>query len=469
MRLPLVLLFIAFGGLSTRAQDAFIAKPYLQLGAEPKPGRLDVVWLAGDQDQPWSLELKSGEKGPWLAMPKPSFRTVALPGVPAHRVYTATLNGLKPGAVFHYRVATGGKAVFEAAGHGPKRPEQAQHLVLYGDGASGSPDQKAIAIQMARQNPDAVIVLGDIVYSRGRASEYLDHYFSIYNADSADPSRGAPLLRSVPSVAALGNHDVMPLNAQGDRPSDGLAYYCYWDLPLNGPALKVAGPHTPYIQPMFWSSFLTAAGPRFPSMGNYSFDLGNAHFTILDSNPYVDWEAPALKAWLESDLRRASKADWRIVAFHHPGFNSSVAHFEDAWMRLLSPIFEKHRVQMVFSGHVHSYQRSLPLSFKPEAGAAAKIAVSRHGEVKGVFNIDRSFDGVKATKAKGIIYVISGAGGAELYNTRQDGKPETWQPFTKVMVSDRYSFTVLDLKGKRAELRQIAEDGRELDHFVLTQ
>ena len=223
------------------------------------------------------------------------------------------------------------------------------------------------------------------------------------------------------------------------------------------------------IQPQSWSEFLQGAESRFPRMGNYSFDLGNAHWTVLDSNPYVDWEDPALKSWLESDLRRASKATWRFVAFHHPGFNSSTAHFQDQWMRLLSPIFEKSKVQMVFSGHVHAYQRSLPLTFKPDPAAPAKTGQSRQGEVSGSFSLDKVFDGIKATKAKGIIYVISGAGGAELYDTKQDDKPETWQPFTKIMVSTRHSFTVLDLDGRHAELRQLSEDGTEIDHFVLTQ
>lgn len=467
MRLLHILAISFLLGLSIQAQDPFLAKPFLQMGAEPKADRLDLVWLAPDKDAVWAVEVQAQAKGPWKSHASPSFKIAALPEVPRHRIYTATLLGLKPGEVFSYRVSMDGKPIFQSEGHGPKSASQPQRIVLYGDGASGSEHQKAITFRMAEQKPDAVFVLGDIVYDRGRASEYLDHYFSIYNADAADPARGAPLLRSVPTVGILGNHDVAPLNASGDRPSDGLAYYLYWNLPMNGPELKVAGPNTPMIQPMFWSQFLQCAGSRFPKMGNYSLDLGNAHWTILDSNPYVDWEEPALKAWVESDLRRASKATWRFVAFHHPGFNSSTAHFNNQWMRLLSPIFEKHKVQMVFSGHVHAYQRSLPLTFKPDA--AAKITQSRRGEVNGSFSLDKAFDGIKVTKAKGIIYVISGAGGAELYNTNQDDKPETWQPFTKIMVSDRYSFTVLDLNGKHAELHQLGEDGREIDHFVLTQ
>lgn len=456
-------------GPSLPAQAPFLAKPYLQLGAAPKPDRLDLVWLAPDRDARWTVEVQAQAKGPWSAMGNPSFKLAALPELPRHRIYRATLHGLKPGAVFRYRVALDEKSIFQSEGRGPKHALQPQRIILFGDGAAGSPQQKAIAFRMAQQSPDAVIVLGDIAYDRGRASEYLSRYFPIYNAEAAGPTLGAPLLRSVITVACLGNHDVMPLNARGDRPSDGLAYYLYWNLPMNGPALKVAGPNTPVIQPRFSPQFLSGAGSRFPTMGNYSLDLGNAHWTFLDSNPYVNWEDPALKAWLEADLRRASKATWRFIAFHHPGFNSSTAHFEDQWMRLLSPVFEKHKVQVVFSGHVHDYQRSVPLTFKPDPEAAMNYAQGRRDKVKGSFSLDRAFDGVKATKAKGILYVISGAGGASLYNTLQDDKPETWQPFTKVMVSDRYSFTVLELKGKRLELRQIAENGQEIDHFVLTQ
>lgn len=456
-------------GLSLQAQDSFLAKPFLQMGAEPKADRMDLVWLAADKDAGWTVEVQAQVKGPWKTQASPAFKIAALPEMPKHRIYTATLRELKPGAAFSYRVSVGGRMVFEAHGRGPKSALQPQRIVLYGDAAIGSDHQKAIAFRMAEQKPDAVFVLGDIVYAQGRATEYLDHYFHIYNADAADPAQGAPLLRSVPTVAILGNHDVRPLNARGDRPSDGLAYYLYWNLPMNGPDLKVAGPNTPMIQPMFWSQFLQGAGSRFPKMATYSIDLGNSHWTVLDSNPHVDWREPALRAWLETDLRRASKATWRFVAFHHPGINSSTAHFEDQWMRMLSPIFEKHKVHAVFSGHVHDYQRSLPLTFKPEADAAAKIGQNGRGEVNGAFGLDTAFDGVKVTKTKGIIYIISGAGGANLYNTGQDHKPETWQPFTKVMVSDRYSFTVLDLKGNRAELRQLGEDGKEIDRFVLTQ
>ena len=33
-------------------------------------------------------------------------------------------------------------------------------------------------------------------------------------------------------------------------------------------------------------------------MANFSFDYGNAHWTVLDSNPNVNWMDPALSDWV---------------------------------------------------------------------------------------------------------------------------------------------------------------------------
>jgi hypothetical protein len=40
------------------------------------------------------------------------------------------------------------------------------------------------------------------------------------------------------------------------------------------------------------------------------------------------------------------------------GFNSSRTHFEEQQMRLMSEIFERNKVDIVFTGHVHNYQRT---------------------------------------------------------------------------------------------------------------
>ena len=278
------------------------------------------------------------------------------------------------------------------------------------------------------------------------------------------PQIGAPLIRSTLFVAAPGNHDVLRANLTQNP--DALAYFLYWSQPLNGPLNSIDDPSTPSFQATEEEkkAFLETASATYPRMANFSFDYGNAHWTVLDANPNVDWTSPALRDWVAKDLASAKSATWRFVGFHHPGFNSSKAHFGDQWMRRLSDVFEAGGVDIVFSGHVHNYQRSFPLRFKAKpAGFESKNLVD------GDWTLDKEFDGVRKTKPNGVVYLVTGAGGAHLYNPEQQDDPASWQAFTTKFVSKVNSFTVVDAHGRKLAIRQISKDGQELDNFVVTK
>ena len=89
--------------------------------------------------------------------------------------------------------------------------------------------------------------------------------------------------------------------------------------------------------------------------------------------------------------------------------------------------------------------------------------------IDGDFEIDDSFDGVSDTTPDGVLYIITGAGGAGAYDPDQTDNVATWQPFTQKLVSDVYSFTVVDVEGGRLMLKQISEQGEELDRIVVTK
>ena len=40
-------------------------------------------------------------------------------------------------------------------------------------------------------------------------------------------------------------------------------------------------------------------------MANFSFDYGNAHWTVLDANATVDWTDRELQEWVAKDLERS--------------------------------------------------------------------------------------------------------------------------------------------------------------------
>jgi predicted phosphodiesterase len=128
--------------------------------------------------------------------------------------------------------------------------------------------------------------------------------------------------------------------------------------------------------PEEWNRFfqvthsILAETPIFPVLGNheknstnyydtfgvpewYSFDCGNAHFAMLDSNLLTSVQA----AWLSEDLN--NDATWKFAVFHHPPYSSSASHW-GGWLDIRTswePEFIANGVNAVFNGHVHAYER----------------------------------------------------------------------------------------------------------------
>jgi 3',5'-cyclic AMP phosphodiesterase CpdA len=458
------------------ADGAFLVKPYLQWGAAPgteSAGGLEVHWQGADRDERWSLEVgdaadpDSESLGSWIAAGPLTTRRIAIEGVAPRRLYRAVISGQVPGSLLRYRVRRGGEPVFEGRARIPRTESQPHRFVVFGDGGAGTSEQRAVAYQAFRARPDFVVLTGDLVYYKGSFSEYLRNFFPVYNSDKAAPRLGAPLLRSTLVLAAPGNHDLIERDL--DRCPDGLAYFLLWSLPLNGPIGTPGAANTPVLRgtAAHQRALLDAAGPAYPRMANYTFDHAGAHWAVLDTNAYADWTDPALRAWLARDLgsESARKADWRFVAFHQPPFHSSRAHAEEQWSRVLADLFEQFGVNIVFCGHIHNYQRTYPLRFaaapgKPRAG---------DGRVAGRWTLDRAFDGVTRTRPDGVIYIVSGGGGARLYDRDQEGDAASWQDFTARFISTTHSLTVVDVAPGRLLLRQVSAAGAELDRIVVTR
>ena len=457
------------------AQSPFVAKPYLQIGRNPSPETMQVLWHAPETETNWSVEYRTKPTGSWKKADAPMFTRVAVAKTEPHRVYDASLTGLTPGSTFTYRVLRSGKEVFMAEGQAAKTANQPYRFVAFADIGAETPAQKKLAQQAMLAKPDMVVVPGDIVYDRGLISEYQKRFWPIYNADQTTAD-GAALLRSVPMMVAPGNHDTDTRDL--DKYPDALAYFYYWNQPLNGPQGTEGGPLVPTLTASASNraAFEAAAGDAYLKMANYSFNYGNAHWVVLDSNPYVDFTNKAITDWVAADLAspEAQKATWRFVMYHHPGFNSSREHFEQQHMRLLSPVFEKGKVDVVFNGHVHNYQRSYPMTFVPDKKGVLLVASmgstkARGRVVNGRWTLDKAFDGKTNTKPNGIIYLVTGAGGQDLYNPEQNDDPDSWQKFTTKFYSNIHSLTIVDMNDRTMTVKQFDEDGKELDAFTVTK
>ena len=134
-----------------------------------------------------------------------------------------------------------------------------------------------------------------------------------------------------------------------------------------------------------------------------------------------------------------------LASFAHfaPAFHTSPQHYAEQKMRLLEPIFQTNGVDVVFAGHVHNYQRSKPLRFTPNPAVR-----DARGRVNGDFVFDDEFDGVTKTTPKGVIHIVTGGGGATLYNAKEFDKtvaqlakdnPGNYVPLTAKYVADKHS------------------------------
>jgi|GEM_PF-3402326 len=129
--------------------------------------------------------------------------------------------------------------------------------------------------------------------------------------------------------------------------------------------------------PLTWSLFgVPAKGPP----GWTSLDLGGVHFVILSTN---EMRNPAQVAWLRDDLARARRHHARaIFAFCHEGPWAHGLHGNSPEMaRDYAPLLAGAHADVIFSGHDHIYER-----------------------------------GVGTTPEGDLTYVVTGGGGAPLYN-----------------------------------------------------
>ncbi|HET6722114.1 MAG TPA: metallophosphoesterase [Chitinophagaceae bacterium] len=468
----LLIFSLVINAQNSNAQSEFLVKPYLQLGKKASAISMQLLWHGPVSNDVWLAEYKNNGEADWRKSEDQTFSTIAVPNIPPFKVFSTTFNALQPGSSFQYRVSKNGKVVFNSEGKSLKSPEQSYRIAISGDMGAGSNTAKRIAYEIYKTKPDMVAIAGDIVYNRGLISEYTTKFWPVYNKDDMD-TLGAPLMRSIPFVAAVGNHDASTRDL--DRFPDALAYYHFWDQPLNGPVGKEGGALLPVLvgSDANKRAFYDGAGDKYPHMTNFSFDHGNAHWTIIDSNPYVDWSDSTLRDWLAKDLAGAANATWRFVLYHHPCFNSSRAHYEQQQMRLIAPILEKGKVDIVFAGHVHNYQRTYPLTFKPDnlgsqlVAGASNIRIGK--TVNGRWTLDKSFNGKRNTKPNGVIYITTGAGGQGLYNPEQTKDKDSWQKFTVKFESRVHSFTIMDVSGNELVLRQVDINGKEVDRVKITK
>lgn len=353
-----------------------IAGPYLQF---PTEMTMTVGW---ETNMPASTEAGCGKMANKLSW-------TSTPG--NETFHTILFEELEKGGTYFYQVKSkteeGGQVESEVYTFQTAVAFNAPFSFIVLSDTQSNPVNVAKLAELAwEQRPHFALVTGDLV-SRGTEKElWNNHFFRNMHQ----------LIARTPLLPCLGNHD-------DDSPS----YYSYFTLPA----------------PEYY----------------YKFSYGNMDFFIVDSERPLRNDSEQY-AWLDAALR-ASQATWKIVGLHKAAYSSDENDFGDtlktrtAWgdirLRNLSSLYEQHQVDIVWCGHIHSYERTYPM-------------------IQG-----------KPTLEGGVVYMITGGGGGGLE------KAAPWRsPFTAKVYSGHH-YCLVNIFGPVLRIEAYTAEGHLFDFLEL--
>jgi hypothetical protein len=235
--------------------------------------------------------------------------------------HSTILTELTPGSEYIYRVGSGDNWSEWFQFSTPSEENDEFSFIYFGDPQVSLRSQCARVIRKAfQESPDAgfMFYAGDVINVAGRDTEWQGFF-----------DAGSFILASVPQIMTPGNHD-------------------YDDLTLD--------PH--------WNSQFTLPtnGPAGLEGTCYFMDYKNLRFISFDSATDGElenesgYQLTSQKEWLDSVLTNNTQK-WTIVTTHLPFYSPKESRDNKHLRKHFQPILEKHGVDMVLTGHDHSYGR----------------------------------------------------------------------------------------------------------------
>jgi hypothetical protein len=353
------------------------------------------------------------------------------------------ITGLNPGTVYYYSIGTTTSVLVPADGgqyfktHPAEGSTDPYKFWILGDCGTANDDQRdvrdAYYNYIGTDHTDGMIFLGDNAYHTGLDSEYQYALFQYMYEDK---------LKNTVAWATLGNHDgVTASSASQTGP-----YYDIFTFPKCG----------------------ESGGLSSGTEAYYSFDYGNIHFVCLESNETDRSVGGAMYNWCMNDIQNTIQT-WIVAYWHHPPYSKG-SRDSDTELQMIEmrqnfgPLLEDNGVDLVLSGHSHSYERSYFLN--------------------GHYGLSNSFDSILHTLGdNGYADGKIGQGGSyKKFSTGDDANDGavyiTAGSSGKISGSDfghnamYYSVAalgscVLEVEGDRLDVKFIRENDTIVDYFTI--
>ncbi len=365
--------------------DPTVRQVHLGLAADPRSNMV-VMWRTADDDTRAGV-VRHGVGGLTAETRAITYMYqsgIGGLGTPV-RVHEAHLCGLTAGTEYQYQIVSDELHVsplytFRTAPDITTDPDAEVIIANVGDSRDGFAVWAMLVEQLRTRTPDLVLFSGDAV-TIGPFQDEWDEFFTA----------GEPLLSQVPILSAHGNHEIHAIN-----------FYAQLAMP---------GEET-----------------------NFSLDYGHAHITVLDTSPPELGDlTSSIQDFLRDDLAASSSARWKLVN-HHYGVYSASNHGSDPTLQAAwAPLYDRHHVDLVLTGHDHNYERTFPMN-----------------------NLK-----VVPTPAEGTIYIVSGGAGASLYASGT----EAWTAFSTSV----HSALTLRIRNTMLQLDAFDPTGAPIDTFTITK
>ncbi|MCP3980554.1 MAG: PKD domain-containing protein, partial [bacterium] len=406
--------------------DTVTRGPYLQLGT---PDGVVIRWRT---DVATSSEVRYGTTQGNLSATE--FDAAA------DTEHEIELTGLSPGTRYWYSVGAMGGPVLagDDADHffdtaPPVGATPPVRVWVLGD--SGANVNNAGAVRDAyvgytgARHTDLWLMLGDNAYTTGLDEEFQIKLFDVF----------PEMLRRSVLWPTIGNHDGIAANS-GQQTGP---YFDIFNLPDNA----------------------QAGGMVSGTESYYSFDYANIHFVVLDSHGSDRLIGGPMMDWLESDLAVTAQ-QWIIAYWHHPpyskgGHDSDDVPLEQQLVDMRDNavrVLEDHGVDLVMTGHSHSYERSIMIDghygFSDDFGPQHVVDPGDGREVG-----DGAYVKPAAGPHQGAVYQVAGS-------SSQLSGGLLNHPVMYVSHNVLGS-VVLDVEGYRLDAVFLDSVGAELDSFTI--
>jgi predicted phosphodiesterase len=366
---------------------------HLGVGKDPRTG-VAILWRTNDEET-LATTVQYGTNG---AMDKTAdgftfvydLNAPTAAGLNSVRIHETHLCGLTPDTEYTYRVGgTDGNGkeswsptyTFRTL---PMDPNTEVAMLVIGDTRDGY-STWGMALQQAftKMQPDIILFDGD-----GTTLGPIQDEWEAWFMAATDQLPQAPM------ILAHGNHDVSAVN---------------------------------------WFSQFAMPGDE----QNFTIDFGAVHLTVANDTPVDQADLTgALATTLDANLKAGMSAPWNMLLHHKPMYSAAAGpHVADVTMmrQAWGPIVDANKVDVVFNGHDHDYERSKPM----HSGMA------------------------QTSTANATVFVVVGSAGASLYDNGSD----FWTAFSE----KTFSFAIVRVRAGSLQMTAYRGDGSMLDSMMLTK